>query len=401
MRDRDDRVPEQALGDGAIDRDLFGAGARQFASLAVSGGLTREECRAINRIVGDAAWDALGAQGADETVARQAEDRLVDKKNKSVDCFARDSWIACDRRQTVDGAEAFAQEGGGAALVLDLFGQACELREQNSALPFRHPVVRAHQRAFEIVIGTAASAIYQRLASLLEVRIVGRDHSAFARGHRLRGLKAEASERAVRADAAVAELSAGDVRAILDDRNGMRARNFSERIEVGERRAVMHRDDRLGAARDESLDGFRIDACVGGADIGEDRTRHACDGGIGRRRKRDCRHDHLVAGADTERFERDLERAGARCRRDREASALICGEGCGELAGLAIGARIATPTRRVEDVVELGASRASKTGHLEKGRVRRGWPPRIARAEGIVDLKLNYRFRFVSGEPTP
>ena len=40
-----------------------------------------------------------------------------------------------------------------------LFGQARELREQDSALPFRHPVVRAHQRAFEIIVRSAASAI--------------------------------------------------------------------------------------------------------------------------------------------------------------------------------------------------------------------------------------------------
>ena len=234
MRDRDHRVLEQAFGDRAFDRDAVGDGAGEFAGLAIGGGLAREQRGSIDGIVGDAARNSFGAHRADEAIARHAERGFVDEKNECVDDFAGDARIARDRRQSLDGAESFAQAGGGAALVLDLFGQPRELREQNSALPFRHPIVRAHQRAFEVVAGTAAPAIDQRLASLLEVGIVGRDHSAFARGHRLRGLKTEASERAVGADAAIAESRAGDVGAILDDRNGMRARNFA-RVRRGRR----------------------------------------------------------------------------------------------------------------------------------------------------------------------
>src|SRR5208337_2207053 len=221
-------------------------------------------------IVADAAWNALGANRADESVARDAERGFIDEKNECVDDFARDAWIARDRANPLDCAESFAQAGGGAALALDLFGKARELREQNSALPFRHPVVRAHQRTFESIAGAAAPAIDQRLASLLEVGVVGRDHSTFARGHRFGGLKTKASESAMSTNAAPAPSSTGDVGAILDERNGMRARNFRECVEIGERRAVVDGDDCLGAARDQPLDRIGIDACVGGADVGED-----------------------------------------------------------------------------------------------------------------------------------
>src|SRR5271163_3866544 len=102
--------------------------------------------------------------------------------------------------------------------MLDLFGQAGQLRKENGALPFSHPVICAHQRAFESVARSAPPAVDERLASLLEVGIIGEDHPAFAGGHRLAALEAEASERAVGSDSAPAPLGAGHVRAILDDR---------------------------------------------------------------------------------------------------------------------------------------------------------------------------------------
>src|SRR5208282_395367 len=255
VRYRDDRMLEKALGDRAIDVGVGGS-ACEFAGFAISGRLAREECGSIDWFVADAARNALGANRADEPVAREPERGFVNEKNKCVDDLARDARIARDGGEPLDGAESFTQADGGAALVLDLLGQARQLREQNSALPFRHPVVRAHQRAFEVVARSAPSAIDERLASLLEVGVVGRDHSAFAGGHRLGGLKTEAAERAMSTDAALAESSTRDVGAILDERNGMRTRNFGKCVEIGERRAVVDRDDGLGAARDQALDGF-------------------------------------------------------------------------------------------------------------------------------------------------
>src|SRR6266853_773202 len=110
--------------------------------------------------------------------------------------------IASNRTQPFDRAKSLPQTLGTPALVLDLFGQPRELREQNCALPFGHPVVRAHQRTLERVSRAAPSAIDQRLASLFQVGIVDENHSAFAGGHRLAALTAEASGCAVRSYAA-------------------------------------------------------------------------------------------------------------------------------------------------------------------------------------------------------
>src|ERR1019366_7464344 len=225
VRYRGHRVLEKAFSDRAIDRDSVGAGAREVARFQIGGRLARKQCGSIDGIVADAAWNALGAHRADESIARDAECGFIDEKNERVDNFARDAWIARDRGNPLDSAESFAQAGGSAALAFDLLGKARELREQNSALPFRHPVVRAHQWPFESVAGAATSAIDERLASLLEVGVVGRDHSTFAGGHGLGGLKTKASESAMSTDAALAPSSTRDVGAILDERNGMRARN--------------------------------------------------------------------------------------------------------------------------------------------------------------------------------
>jgi hypothetical protein len=190
--------------------------------------------------------------------------------------------------------------------VLDLFGETRELREQNCALPFCHPVVRAHQRTLEGVSRAAPPAVDERLASLFQLRIVDQDHSAFAGGHRLAALKAEASDRAVRADSATSPLRARHVRTILDYRDGIRARDFQQSIEIGQRCAVVHRHDCLGAPADEPRHRGRVDACVDRTDVREDGTRHACDDCIRRCGECERGHDYFISWSDAERFERDF-----------------------------------------------------------------------------------------------
>ena len=119
------------------------------------------------------------------------------------------------------------------------------------------------------------------------------------------------------------------------------------------------------------------------ADVGENRTRHACDGGVRGCGEGDCGDDDLVAGADAECFECDFERAGAGRCRDREACALVCGECGGELGGFAIRTRVAAPASRGEHVFELRAFAGIEDRPAGKGRVRSGWPPRIAMVEAI------------------
>ena len=64
---------------------------------------------------------------------------------------------------------------------------------------------------------------------------------------------------------------------------------------------------------------------VDGVDVGEDRSRAAPHDRLGRRVEREGRADHLVAGADAERVEREDERIGAVRDADRPLHAEVGG----------------------------------------------------------------------------
>jgi len=91
-------VLEQAFGHRTIDRCAVRICAGQFTRFAIGGGLAWEERGSIDRIVGDAAWNSLGAKCADEPVARDSERGFVDQKYECVNYFARDARIARDWR---------------------------------------------------------------------------------------------------------------------------------------------------------------------------------------------------------------------------------------------------------------------------------------------------------------
>ena len=87
-----------------------------------------------------------------------------------------------------------------------------------------------------------------------------------------------------------------------------------ERGELGERRRAaeeVHRHDRLRPRRDAGCDVGRIEVQRDRVDVGEHRGRARAGDRLGGRVERERRADHLVAGADAHRLEREHERVGA------------------------------------------------------------------------------------------
>ena len=87
----------------------------------------------------------------------------------------------------------------------------------------------------------------------------------------------------------------------------------------------MHRDDRprpVGHLRGRVLD---VEVERDGVDVGEDRRRAAPHDRLGRRVEGEGRADHLVAGPDAERLEREHERVGAVRDADRALHAEVGG----------------------------------------------------------------------------
>ena len=90
----------------------------------------------------------------------------------------------------------------------------------------------------------------------------------------------------------------------------------------------MDRHDRLRLLGDHGLDLARVEVQRRRVDVGEDRRGAAARDRLGGREERERRADHLVAGADAERVEREHERVGAVGDADR----VLDGEVLGRLA---------------------------------------------------------------------
>ena len=97
------------------------------------------------------------------------------------------------------------------------------------------------------------------------------------------------------------------LRGVLDQRQ-------PERGELGERRRAaeeVHGHDRLRPRRDPRGDVVGIEIERDGVDVGEHGRRAGPGDRLGGRVERERRADHLVAGADPHRLEREDERVGA------------------------------------------------------------------------------------------
>ena len=111
------------------------------------------------------------------------------------------------------------------------------------------------------------------------------------------------------------------LRGILDQRQ-------PEGGELGERRGAaeeVHRHDRLRPRRDARGDVVGIEVERDRVDVGEHRRRAGAGDRLRRRVERERRADHLVAGADPHRLEREHERVGAVRDADRVRHAEIGG----------------------------------------------------------------------------
>ena len=220
-------------------------------------------------------------------------------------------------RVSGDGLDPFEPRD---SLVVDL-----DLAAANRTVPF--DLVELHERdrrehVAEVRLVAGHGDVVQRAVSaphhpqvverVGEIVAVGCDQPALAGRDVLRRVEREARQVGDRADLAAAVSRLGGVRRILDDRQAERR----ERVEVGGLTVEVDRDDRLRPLADERPHLLGIDVQRLVEHVREDGRGATVDDDIRRRRPRERGGDHLVAGTDAERDERQVERRGA--RRDRE-----------------------------------------------------------------------------------
>ena len=209
--------------------------------------------------------------------------------------------------------------------------------------------VRLEAGGLDVVAGAVAAAHdAQRVDGGGDRGAVRGDDAALAAGDVLRGVQREAGRLGEAADLAAAVHRLDGVRSVLDDGQVERV----QRVEVGGGAGEVHRHDRLRARAHQLGDALRIDRQVAGAHVGEDRRRARMDDHVRRGRPGDRRGDHLVAGPDAERDERQVQRRRAggdgQCVLDAE---VLLERGL-ELARLGAAGEPAGAQRR-DDLVDL------------------------------------------------
>ena len=215
--------------------------------------------------------------------------------------------VARDRRDTFETGKALLVDRDVAPANLGVMLDLVQLDERDRREDVAEiRLVAGHGDVVERAVPAPHDAqVVERLGEVVAVR---GDQPAFAGGDVLRRVEREARQVGDRADLAPAVERLGCVRCVLDERQAERRKL----VEVGGLAVEIDGDDRLRALVDELAHAGRIDVERVVANVGEDGRRATVDDHVRRRGPGDRRRDHLVAGPDTERDERQVERRGAR-----------------------------------------------------------------------------------------
>jgi hypothetical protein len=142
--------------------------------------------------------------------------------------------------------------------------------------------------------------------------MVGRNQAALACCDILRRVQRETGRVGEAADLSSAVAALERVRGVLDDGNPER----EDRVEVAGLSGEMHGQDRPRSLIDGLGDALRVDVEIVVAHVDEDGSCTGVHDHVRRRRPCDRRRDHLVAGADLERDEREVQRRSSRSKRE-------------------------------------------------------------------------------------
>ena len=179
---------------------------------------------------------------------------------------------------------------------------------------------------------------------------------------------------------APAVAAADRVRRVLDDGEAVSLREREHLVDRAREAAVVQRADRLRPRRDRRLEVGRVEIELAVAhDVAEHRLGAGLPNRVRRGDERQGRRDHLVATADVERDERQLEGGGTVCDRDRMSAGERVGELRLELRDARARAPPARPHRLRSSRYELVVAHHVGQGDDPAGRAHRSDPTREAR----------------------
>jgi hypothetical protein len=143
--------------------------------------------------------------------------------------------------------------GDGLLSLRPLLLEPLHLRDQEGRVKLSQAVVRA-ERVLALGAALGPPAVDDRVGPSGELVVAGEQRAALARGEDLGGLVAERAELADAAGAEAVPPPAVRVGAVLDDRQGVGARDLRDAVHVGHLVAEVHGDHGPGPGGDRGLD---------------------------------------------------------------------------------------------------------------------------------------------------
>ena len=258
----------------------------------------------------DRGRDPLGRERALQLVPAEAETGGVDPDDVEME-GVRVARVALERLDPVEPRDPLVVERELALARGGVLRELVELHERDRSEHVGEVgLVAGDGDVVERAVAAAHQAqVPDRVRDLVRVR---RDEPALAGGDVLRRVEAEAGRLGEPAELAAAVGALGRVRGVLDHRDP----ELPDRIQVGRLPGEVDGHDRLRPLGHRRRDGRRVDVEVALAHVDEDGRRAGVDDHVRGRRPGDRRRDHLVAGLDPERDERQVHRR--RAGRDRE-----------------------------------------------------------------------------------
>ena len=234
-------------------------------------------------------------------------------------------------------------------------------------------VIPARHLRGEAVEGIAAHAMQAHHAGALgQLGIARHQHAALAGGHGLVGIEAEhGGVAAHRADQFALERRRQRMGGVFDHAQAMAARDVEDLQHVDRQTGVMDRDDRAGARRDRGLDQFGVDVQRCRVDVDQHHIGAQVADNFGRGGKGMGGGDDLVARADAQRFERQMQAGGGRI--DGDAFDLRLGQKFGKSQFEALCFRAGGDPTRTQGIDHFVDLVLANFGQGERQKGQGGW----------------------------
>ena len=289
---------ECAPGNGFSDRQR----GRARAGMAAPGGLQMDGSKVARGGDATAGKLSLHVIAADEFRQTHHVDEPAYGAARESERREFEAWNAVEKR-VVSRSGSLAES--------EHLSDAAELHTSQRASQFREPVVVTDLSVVEPACGRLTTLIAQTAQTIGMSAVVSQHCAAFAGGELLVGIEAKYCHIAKAAGAVVVEFGADGLTGVFNEDKAVTAGEITERVHIGRNAKGVDNQNGAGARRDGAGHGGGIEVEGDGVNLGKDGRGANLENCVGHGHKCKGGHDYLVAFADAEREQSEMETGGA------------------------------------------------------------------------------------------